>query len=87
MCDSHDGRITSPGKFEGEPVYTTEFWNRALEGEGERTARVPETTQFVIEKEDEVKYPEWLAEGDRLYIWEDDNGFVRHVLIKQRKTR
>lgn len=89
MCDSHevkDGLIVSPGKFEGEPMYMTEFWDRALNGDGEVTARIPETTQFRIGKEDEARHPEWLTEGDRLYIWEDGNGFVRHVLIKQRRT-
>ena len=33
--ESEQGRIVSPGKFEGEQEYLPEFWELALEGWGE----------------------------------------------------
>ncbi len=73
-----DGRICSPGKFEGEPIYTPHFWCMTLDGmadEDEEGMAV-----FILTAEDMQTFPELVADGysvgDRLAFYEDDNGFV-----------
>lgn len=70
--DVKDGRITSPGKFEGEAIYAPYFYNEYLNGgaedEGDRLA-------FDVTAEDRAEFPE-LKGVKRVFLQEDGNGFI-----------
>jgi hypothetical protein len=70
--DIKDGRISSPGKFEGEAVYAPYFYDAYLNGmaddEGDRLV-------FDVTAEDRREFPE-LKNVKRVFLSEDDNGFV-----------
>ena len=67
-----------PGKFEGEPDYTTYFWDFVLDGGGDETFYDIDGKPVDMFRLDETDYEEFPElEGDKyLVIWEDDNGFV-----------
>jgi hypothetical protein len=73
------GLIKSPGKFEDEPIYVPYFWQIGLEG----CADQDRDGDFVfhIDASDVEMWPE-LRNITRLQLWEDDNGFVRHIIVK-----
>ena len=73
-----NGVIKSPGKFEGQPLYAPYFWDLMLEGGGftyENEEEGVVETEFVVEQGDLDEFPE-LKDYDRVYIWDDDQGFV-----------
>ena len=84
VLDAYDvndsGIITSPGKFEGTPIYTPHFWELVLEGEGEEhydhSAGTP-VSIIHVDEWDLIEYPE-LATDHIKYIQmhEDDQGFI-----------
>lgn len=68
-----DGRIASPGKFEGEPAWAPSFWDAALNGfadddDGVRFAFWPDPA-------DRREWPE-LAGVAKVLLWQDEQGFV-----------
>jgi hypothetical protein len=76
--------ITSPGKFEGAPIWAPHFWALVGLGEGERIPYpVPEGEtesgehfwQFVITPEDEIEFPE-LKGSIWVCLEEDSQGFI-----------
>lgn len=67
-----DGRIVSPGKFEGEPVYAPHFWEALLDGFADEDGAV---AWFDVTDEDRAEFPE-LQGIDRVSLETDDNGFV-----------
>lgn len=76
-----NGKITSPGKFEGEPVYVPHFWDCVLDGEGYDDADGDDAIRVNIEPEEFEEFPELLGYKS-VTLWETDNGFVLHVLHK-----
>lgn len=74
-----NGRIASPGKFEGEPIFAPHFWQMGLEGFADSDdGRVygfrlkngdPEFREFP-----ELK--KWLGRKRSLKLFEDSQGFV-----------
>lgn len=72
-------RITSPGKFEGEAEYVPHFWDVSLDGTPD-TIEVDGETVYRIEvvDTDRAIYPE-LAERSHVYLFEDEQGFVREI--------
>jgi hypothetical protein len=74
-----DGRITSPGKFEGEPVFAPYFWDLGLEGFADKDDG--KVFGFRITKHDAGNpfWPElkaWLGRKRSLKLLEDSQGFV-----------
>ena len=72
-----DGRITSPGKFEGEPSFAPTYWNNALEGFADDDDGKVFT--FRITLEEKLADPVLRAFMGRkrlLHLSEDEQGFV-----------
>jgi len=82
----HDqnGRITQPGKFEGEPIFAPYFWAIAMEGFADRDDGKVFTFRlaFGSSADDQklaMEWPElktWLGHKRTLKMYEDDQGFV-----------
>lgn len=80
--DVSNGRIVSPGKFEGEPVFAPHYWGLALEGCADRDDGQTFTFRFTAttSAEDYKQWPElkqWLGRRFVLNMREDEQGFVR----------
>ena len=73
-----DGRILSPGKFEGEQVYVPYFWEKSLEGWADFEA--DDDPVFLVMPEDRALFPE-LGGTRSLRLHEDSQGFVREVPV------
>ena len=77
--DVKSGRIVSPGKFEGEPVFAPHFWFIAMCGFADSDDG--DTFTFHIKKDDEEhkEFPElkeWMGRKRALRLRQDDQGFV-----------
>lgn len=71
------GRITSPGKFEGQMIYVPYFWNAYLDGCADSDdGRV---LGFRIDKNDRELFPEIPARKRTIRLIESDSGFVSEV--------
>lgn len=78
------GYISTPGKFEIEPIYVLHYYDLAGEG-GEDEAFFDGDTMisaWIITKEDATDFPS-LADsvGRMLLLWESDQGFVHHSIL------
>lgn len=75
--DVKDGRIVSPGKFEGEPIFAPYYWNAVLDGLADDDDG--ETWTFDLTSDDHVMWPELKEQnwGDVLMLSTDEQGFVR----------
>jgi hypothetical protein len=63
-----NGRIASPGKFEGEMVYVPFYWE----------ANDGTVLRFRVTPEDKIEFPE-LIRRRVVRLVEDGQGFVREV--------
>lgn len=77
----HDanGRITQPGKFEGEPIFAPYFWQVGLEGFADSDNGKVYTFRFVNGCTDFALWPElkrWLGRKRTIRLFEDSQGFV-----------
>lgn len=76
----HDGkRITSPGKFEGEPIFAPAYWQLGLEGFADHDDGKTYTFKFTNGCDDFKVWPElkqWLGRKRTLRIYEGETGFV-----------
>lgn len=70
-----DGKVVSPGKFEGEPEWVVFFWEAVLDGCGEDNE--DGTYTVYVENTDIEKWPE-LQGTTGVVLDVDDNGFVHH---------
>ena len=68
------GRIRSPGKFEGEPIYVPYYWEAFLSGFADRDdgSRIG----FDITPEDRALFPEIPAKRRTINLYERSDGFV-----------
>ena len=71
--DVENGRITSPGKFEGEPVYVPHFWEFYLNGFSDDDD--DGVLSFNVDEDDRREFPE-LKGVDTVQLYQSDNGFV-----------
>lgn len=73
------GVITSPGKFEGEPVYAPYFYDLLGKGEADnvRDSEGVDVFTFFIQDPDTREFSE-LRDADSVDLWENGDGFV-HV--------
>lgn len=74
-----NGRIVSPGKFEGEPIFAPYFWDIGLSGFADSDNG--RFYSFRINKDDEAhhEFPElkqWLGRCRVLRMSQDGQGFV-----------
>jgi len=81
-----DGRVSNPGKFEGEPRWVPAMWAHVLDGCSESLDYVegdPSYERIDLTADDLARFPELaemtdLGNGVRaVVLWEDDSGFVR----------
>lgn len=73
------GRIASPGKFEGEPVFAPALWDIGLNGFAD--GGDGNTYRFTIPHDDPLRaeWPEldgWLGRRRTIRLREDGQGFV-----------
>ncbi len=66
-------RITTPGKFQGEPYYVEEFYEQGMMGFADDD--IDGVWVFNITQEDNNQFPE-LPTGSKLFLEESDNGFI-----------
>ena len=80
--ESRDGIITSPGKFEGEPVWVPQMWDECLEGGSDEDKQVGEVLYSLMTPNPDEKdaWPELDTYG--VVLWESPSGFVHHHLIR-----
>ena len=71
--DTRDGRITSPGKFEGEMLYVPYFWDAFMNGLADRDDG--EILGFDVMLEDRQQFPE-LKGRRTVRLHQRDDGFV-----------
>jgi hypothetical protein len=71
-----DGRICSPGKFEGEMVYAPFYYQAMLEGMADHDDG-PEYG-FDVSPEDRREFPE-LGDREKISFYERDDGFVCEI--------
>jgi len=81
-----NGIIVSPGKFEGEPIYSPYFWDRVMNGESDHTFYDGDhpVDVFRITYEEKKEFPE-LYDFTHVLINEDENGFVYCDLFNWQK--
>lgn len=70
-----DGKVVSPGKFEGEPEWVPEFWGHVMMGLCQDNE--DGTYTVYVENTDIEKWPE-LQGTTGVVLDVDDNGFVHH---------
>ncbi len=68
-----NGRIVSPGKFEGEAVYIPYFWDAFLNGMSDRDDGT--VLGFDLTPEDKAMFPE-LRRKRTVRLLQRDDGFV-----------
>jgi hypothetical protein len=73
--------ITSPGKFEGEPIFAPYFWDLALEGFADADSGTVFTFRIArngLDKKDPFikELKQWLGRRTVLKMYEDKQGFV-----------
>jgi hypothetical protein len=74
-----DGKITNPGKFEGEPSYAAYFYNELMDGSYDDSESFDdggdEVFYFTVTDEEREQYPA-LAHVVCIALWETETGFV-----------
>ena len=75
--DTRDGRITTPGKFEGEMLYVPYFWEAFLNGLADRDDG--EIMGFDVMLEDRQQFPE-LKGRRTVRLYQRDDGFVVELI-------
>lgn len=73
---THDGIITSPGKFEGERDYVPMLWQQSLDS-GE-TPDEYDVYVLVLDDTDRSQFEDMEA-LDEVALYEDEQGFVHEL--------
>ena len=77
--DVRDGRIVSPGKFEGEPIFAPHFWECGLDGFADSDNGTVYTFRILRDAPEHQEFPElktWLGRKRTIRMREDRQGFV-----------
>jgi len=74
--DVVNGRIVSPGKFEGERTYVPYFWNAFMNGGADRDDG--KVLGFDVTAEDKKLFPA-LKKRRTVRLVETDSGFVQEI--------
>lgn len=67
--------VSRPGKYEGERPYVPYFYEMYLDT-GCAYEDHGRTLEFVVDKEDAEMFPDLLEEGDHVFFYESENGFI-----------
>lgn len=70
------GRVTSPGKFEGEPWYVVSLWDLVLEGLHD--TEIGDSALFLLSHDLTWAVDDYPPGASHIAVWEDPNGFVHH---------
>lgn len=73
---ARDGRIVSPGKFEGESDYLPMYWDAYLMGMCDDDDG--EVLTFEVTADDKARFPT-LGQTKQVRLYEDEQGFVREL--------
>lgn len=80
-----DGRIVSPGKFEGEPEFVPGLWSLGLEGCADVDSGKEYFFDYFCKREADADHPGiWPFLGSKagtVTLSEDDQGFVRAYAV------
>ena len=71
------GRITDPGKFEGEAPYVPYYWGEYLNGGADSDDGI--MLRFKVTKEDRALFPGLLNRRRVISLYESSDGFVCEV--------
>lgn len=75
--DYPDGYVTTPGKFEGEPIEAIYFYELALDGGADEMLYDGDTPIDVFHVDDDDRLVWGLDDATRyVAVWETDQGFV-----------
>lgn len=82
-----NGRIVSPGKFEGEEGFVPYFWEQAGDGTGEDLNFPGESYVAIeIDAEDSAKFPQLAhLHGHYVVMLERDDGFVISTIVTPKR--
>lgn len=80
-----NGRIVSPGKFEGEPAWMLDLWDRVMSGFSDISLHDGSTAFDAFEIDQEIADLTGYRPrpGTYVVVWSDDNGFVSHMVMDQ----
>ncbi len=70
-----NGRITSPGKFEGQKLYVPYFWGKVLEG-WQDDEDEDGTPVFFVNDDDRAEFPEIHPKVKQIRLIEQEIGFI-----------
>ena len=74
-----NGRIISPSKFEGEPLFAPHFWECGLDGFSDSDSGSVFTFRIKRDDPEHLEFPElrkWLGRSRTIRLREDSQGFV-----------
>lgn len=78
--------IMTPGKFEGEPDWLPELWERALDGDSDDTLYDGDTPIDVFYLNPELRARTDADDMDyAILMWETDQGFVCQRFVTERQ--
>lgn len=69
-----EGRITDPGRFEGEPIYVPYFWELSMDGMADWDDG--HAFGFRLTPEDRAQWPELPKRRRTINLWQRDDGLV-----------
>lgn len=80
-----NGRIVSTGKFEGEPLWILDLWERVLSGGSDISLHDRSTAFDCFKLTQDIADLTGYRPRDDAYvvIWSDDKGFVSHMVMDQ----
>lgn len=82
-----DGRIVSPGKFEGEPAWILTLWDMVLGGMAD--VSVHDGTMaidgFELDERTAALVGMEARPGHYVCLWSDDQGFVSHIVMSEQE--
>lgn len=76
--ECEDGRIRSPGKFEGEALYVPYFWDMYMDGFAQSVD--DGVIKMAVELDDRIEFPE-LEGIEEVWLWVTEQGFVTEIQV------
>lgn len=80
-----NGRIVSPGKFQGEPEWILDLWEKVLSGRSDVSLHDGSTAFDAFEIDDHISELTGYRpnKGTYIVLWSDDKGFVNSMVMDQ----
>jgi hypothetical protein len=85
------GRITTLGRFEGEPIYAPYFWGAVMDGGGEELAFMDDgggqyAALVEVTDKDRAEFPELRADTVNVLVIQSDVGFISATELDEEET-